>query len=85
MTISSSTWRLPVAWCGAVRQDTAGAFTDVTAHVALPEEVTAAPYTGVWTADIDMEGDRSSAWHPAGTPLMLRNNGDGTFTRTPPV
>ena len=39
------------------RQDHAGAFTDVTAHMALPGAVTGAPYTGVWTADLDLEGD----------------------------
>ena len=79
-------FKLDLAFAGAggvalFRQDTAGAFTDVTAHVALPEEVTAAPYTGVWTADIDMEGDLDLVLGtPQGPPLMLRNNGDGTFT-----
>ena len=55
-------FKMDLAFAGAgglalFRQDNAGAFTDVTAHMALPEAVTDAPYTGVWTADIDMEGD----------------------------
>ena len=63
------------------RQDNAGAFTDVTAHLALPEAVTGAPYTGVWTADVDLEGDLDLVLGtPEGQPLILRNNGDGTFT-----
>jgi tetratricopeptide (TPR) repeat protein len=63
------------------RQDNAGAFIDVTAHMALPEAVTGAPYTGVWTADVDLEGDLDLVLStPEGPPLILRNNGDGTFT-----
>jgi tetratricopeptide (TPR) repeat protein len=62
------------------RQDSAGAFTDVTTHMALPEAVTSAPYTGVWTADVDLEGDLDLVLGtPEGPPLILRNNGDGTF------
>jgi len=63
------------------RQDRGGTFTDVTAHVALPDAVTEAPYTGVWTADVDLEGDLDMVLGtPEGPPLILRNNGDGTFT-----
>jgi Flp pilus assembly protein TadD len=63
------------------RQDNAGVFTDVTPHLVLPEAVTGAPYTGVWTADIDVEGDLDLVLGtPQGQPLILRNNGDGTFT-----
>jgi Tfp pilus assembly protein PilF len=63
------------------RQDNAGAFTDVTADLALPEAVTDAPYSGVWTADIDVEGDLDLVLGtPEGQPLLLRNNRDGTFT-----
>jgi hypothetical protein len=64
-----------------LRQDDAGVFTDVSAHMALPAAVTDAPYTGVWTADIDLEGDLDLLLGtPEGAPLVLRNNGDGTFT-----
>src|SRR5262245_21495938 len=79
-------FKMDLAFAGAgglvlLRQDNAGAFTDVTAHLALPEAVTGAPYTGVWTADIDLEGDLDLVLGtPEGQPLILRNNGDGTFT-----
>ena len=63
------------------RQDAPGTFTDVTAHLALPEAVTGASYTGVWSADLDMEGDLDLVLGPSqGPPFILRNNGDGTFT-----
>jgi tetratricopeptide (TPR) repeat protein len=63
------------------RQEPAGAFTDVTPHLALPQALTDAPYTGVWSADIDLEGDLDMVLGtPEGAPLVLRNNGDGTFT-----
>ena len=79
-------FKMDLAFAGAGglvlwRQDNAGVFTDVTAHMALPETVTGAPYTGVWTADIDLEGDLDLVLGtPEGAPLVLRNNGDGTFT-----
>ena len=79
-------FKMDLAFAGAGglslwRQDNAGAFTDVTAHMALPETVTDTPYTGVWTADLDLEGDLDLVLGtPEGPPLVLRNNGDGTFT-----
>ena len=79
-------FKMDLAFAGAAglalwRQDHAGAFTDVTAHMALPETVTGAPYSGVWAADIDLEGDLDLLLAtPEGPPLILRNNGDGTFT-----
>jgi tetratricopeptide (TPR) repeat protein len=63
------------------RQDSAGAFMDVTARMALPDTVTRAPYAGVWAADVDAEGDVDLVLGAQeGAPLVLRNNGDGTFT-----
>jgi tetratricopeptide (TPR) repeat protein len=79
-------FKMDLAFAGAgglslFRQDDAGAFTDVTAHMALPDAVTDAPYTGVWTADVDLEGDLDLVLGtPEGAPLILRNNADGTFT-----
>jgi hypothetical protein len=63
------------------QQTSTGAFTDVTARMALPASVTVAPYAGVWAADVDVDGDLDMVLGPlAGPPLGLRNNGDGTFT-----
>jgi hypothetical protein len=79
-------FKMDLACAGAgglvlLRQDNAGAFTDVTADMALPAAVMDAPYTGVWTADLDLEGDLDLVLGtPEGQPLILRNNGDGTFT-----
>lgn len=82
-------FKMDLACAGAgglslLRQDDAGTFTDVTAQLGLPAAVTDAPYTGVWTADVDLEGDLDLVLGtPEGPPLVLRNNGDGTFTVLP--
>lgn len=56
-------------------------FTDATAASKLPASVTGAAYTGVWTVDIEADGDLDLVLAPAkGEPLVLQNNGDGTFT-----
>jgi Tfp pilus assembly protein PilF len=79
-------FKMDLAFAGAGglalwRQDDAGTFTDITAHLALPVAVTGSPYTGVWAADIDLEGDLDLVLGtPEGPPLVLRNNGDGTLT-----
>jgi Tfp pilus assembly protein PilF len=79
-------FQMDLAFAGAgglalFRQDNASAFTDVTAQMALPDAVTGASYVGVWTADVDLEGDLDIVLAPLeGPPLVLRNNGDGTFT-----
>ncbi|MBI4512680.1 MAG: VCBS repeat-containing protein [Gemmatimonadetes bacterium] len=78
-------FRVDIALVGAggfrlFRQDTAGAFTDVTARTALRAPVIRAPYTGVWAADLDLEGDLDLVLGARnGPPRALRNNGDGTF------
>jgi hypothetical protein len=67
------------------RQDDARGFTQVTAQMALPDAVTGAAYRGVWSADIDLEGDLDLVLAPQeGSPVVLRNNGDGTFTALQP-
>jgi Tfp pilus assembly protein PilF len=79
-------FKMDLAFAGAgglslFRQDDAGAFTDVTARMGLPDAVTAAPYTGVWAADVDLEGDLDLVLGTSeAAPLILRNNADGTFT-----
>ena len=64
-----------------MRQDSPTAFTDVTAQTKLPKAVLNAAYTGAWAVDIEADGDLDIVMGQAsGTPTVLRNNGDGTFT-----
>jgi len=61
------------------RQTADTTFEDVT-DPAVPAEVRDAAYAGVWTADLDMDGDLDLvAARADGPPVVLRNNGDGTF------
>ena len=54
-------------------------FEDVTAD-ALPSAARQTPAVGAWPADLDMEGDVDLVVAPVeGAPIVLRNNGDGTF------
>ncbi|HTS37321.1 MAG TPA: FG-GAP-like repeat-containing protein [Candidatus Solibacter sp.] len=63
-----------------MRQDSPSTFTDVTAQTKLPKSVTAAPYTGAWAVDIEADGDLDIVLGAnGGVPIVLRNNGDGTF------
>ncbi len=74
---------LVLAGAGGVRlfrQDTPSAFTDVTAQTKLPKSVTDARYTGAWAVDIEADGDLDIVLGAStGLPVVLRNNGDGTF------
>jgi Tfp pilus assembly protein PilF len=74
---------LVLAGAGGVRlmrQDDSKKFTDVTAQTRLPKAVTGASYTGAWAVDIEADGDLDIVLGAAtGEPLVLRNNGDGTF------
>jgi Tfp pilus assembly protein PilF len=75
---------LVLAGAGGVRllrQDNPKQFTDVTAQAKLPKAVTGASYTGAWAVDIEADGDLDIVLGAKdGLPLVLRNNGDGTFT-----
>jgi Tfp pilus assembly protein PilF len=63
-----------------LRQDKADRFTDVTAGTKLPTPVVNAAYTGAWAVDIEADGDLDIVMGQAsGLPIVLRNNGDGTF------
>lgn len=63
-----------------LRQGDKEAFTDVTASTRLPAEIIRAPLHGVWTADLDTDGDLDLiVARVDGPPAVLRNNGDGTF------
>jgi tetratricopeptide (TPR) repeat protein len=74
---------LVLAGAGGVRlfrQDSPSAFTDVTAQTKLPKSVINARYTGAWAVDIEADGDLDIVLGTSeGLPLVLRNNGDGTF------
>jgi tetratricopeptide (TPR) repeat protein len=66
------------------QQQPDGRFADVTARTGLPSAVVRAAATGVWAADIDLDGDLDLVVARAsGSPLALRNNSDGTFATTP--
>lgn len=74
---------LVLAGAGGVRlfkQDSPTAFSDVTARTSLPSAVTNAAYVGAWAADVELDGDLDILLAPErDAPLVLRNNGDGTF------
>ena len=74
---------LVLAGAGGVRlfrQDSPSAFTDVTTQTNLPRSVTTASYTGAWAVDIEADGDLDIVLGSSGgLPVVLRNNGDGTF------
>ena len=68
-----------------MRQDASGRFLDVTAATGLPATLLRSPAYGVWAADIDTDGDLDLFLAPVdGHPVVLRNNGDGTFTTKSP-
>jgi Tfp pilus assembly protein PilF len=74
---------LVLAGAGGVRlvkQEQQRRFADVTASAALPGSVISASYAGGWAADYEMDGDLDIVLATTeGQPLVLRNNGDGTF------
>ena len=74
---------LALAGVGGVRlmrQDSPSAFTDVTAQTKLPKAVINGSYIGAWAVDIEADGDLDIVLGAsAGVPVVLRNNGDGTF------
>ncbi|HEX4022043.1 MAG TPA: FG-GAP-like repeat-containing protein [Acidobacteriaceae bacterium] len=79
---------LVLAGAGGVRffrQDSPEHFTDVTAQTKLPNSVLNGRYTGAWAVDIEADGDLDVVLGaPGGPPIVLRNNGDNTFTVTSP-
>jgi tetratricopeptide (TPR) repeat protein len=61
------------------RQEPDTSFQDISTE-ALPASVRDDAYSGVWTADLDMDGDLDLvAAREEGPPVVLRNNGDETF------
>lgn len=68
-----------------LRQDGPTTFTDVTADTKLPATVINGNYSGAWNADIEADGDLDVVLGMQQTaPLVLRNNGDGSFTEFRP-
>jgi tetratricopeptide (TPR) repeat protein len=62
------------------KQEAGGVFADVTARTALPAQVLNAAYNGAWAVDIEADGDLDLVLAVSGRePLVLQNNGDGTF------
>jgi len=79
---------LVLAGAGGVRffrQDKPDAFTDVTAQTKLPAPILKGRYTGGWAVDIEADGDLDVVLGTSGgEPVVLRNNGDNTFTPVHP-
>jgi hypothetical protein len=68
-----------------LRQDEGGQFQNVTATTALPASLLRGAAFGAWAADVDTEGDLDVVLAPLeGPPVVLRNNGDGTFAEMRP-
>jgi Tfp pilus assembly protein PilF len=67
------------------RQETPQRFVDVTAKTKLPAAILNGSYTGAWAFDFDLDGDLDVVLGvPHGEPVVLRNNGDGTFAPVQP-
>ena len=60
------------------QQENPGSFTDVTAQTTLPAPIIKAVYPSARAIDIDLDGDLD-IWLAEVAPVVLRNNGDGTF------
>ena len=68
-----------------LRQESPTAFTDVTAQTKLPPALLNAAYTGAWAIDVEADGDMDILLGATqGAPVVLRNNGDGTFAEMHP-
>jgi cytochrome c-type biogenesis protein CcmH/NrfG len=62
------------------QQSAAGTFVDVTGNSKLPPNVINGTYTGVWTAPIYTATNLDLILGTTGgSPMVLRNNGDGTW------
>lgn len=62
------------------RQEQPRTFRDITAQSGLSKEVINGNYAGAWSFDVDLEGDLDILLGVSGgAPIVLRNNGDGSF------
>jgi len=75
---------LVLAGAGGIRffrQEKPESIIDATAQTKLSAALVKAAYPGAWAIDIEADGDLDIvAGAKDGSPLVLRNNGDGTFT-----
>ena len=56
-------------------------FKDITQDSKIPRAIAEGDYTGAWAFDIDLDGDLDIVLGvPQGEPIVLRNNGDRTFS-----
>jgi len=80
---------LVLAGAGGVRllkQESATRFTDVTAQTKLPQTILNGSFTAAWAADIDADGDLDIVLGSDRVlPMVLRNNGDGSFAEIHPL
>jgi Tfp pilus assembly protein PilF len=68
-----------------MRQESPASFIDVTAQTKLPAAALHEHYTGAWAIDVEADGDMDILLGVVqGAPIVLRNNGDGSFTVTHP-
>ena len=74
---------LLLAGAGGLRfwqQQADGTFSDVSPKTGLPVDILNGDYYGAWAADLESDGDLDLiVARRSGPPLVLRNNGDGTF------
>lgn len=62
------------------KQTDDGNFSDVTANTKIPTETLQKSYVGVWTLDVESDGDLDLILaSKEGAPIVLQNNADGTF------
>jgi hypothetical protein len=63
------------------QQENPQRFRDITAESRIPAAIAGGSYIGAWAFDVDLDGDLDVVLGvPKGDPVVLRNNGDGTFT-----
>ncbi|HEY0760041.1 MAG TPA: FG-GAP-like repeat-containing protein [Acidisarcina sp.] len=79
---------LVLAGAGGVRlmrQDSPAHFSDVSQSTKLPASVLRGRYTGAWAVDVEADGDMDVVLgSKEGPPVVLRNNGDGSFATVHP-
>jgi len=83
----NSDYRMDLVLAGAgglkiLKQTEQGSFDDATDEAKLDADIRSADLFGVWAADIEMDGDLDLiVGVRKGPASVLRNNGDGTFSR----